>query len=293
MRSARPVLSFECSRCEDSIFEEDVDLPGFDYSTEVHSDGRGTAEQYVACPTCKKEYTVEISNMFDQYEAEIPEEPGISVDISVPYVPDDDESDYLEYLKSYVPAEPAARYQHSLELLDEMVAAAGALKSFPVFHRMLLLQHVAMMEAYFCDRLITLAGVDQVRLDLITNLPALKDQKHPLVAIARKPDLVSERVTMFLKCQLYHELDAVEKMYVAGLGSSPFVDDASKKFLETVMINRHHCVHREGRDNDGKVLREIDEAYVTEVRKAISALVEHIEQEFSAQIAKVDDDIPI
>lgn len=53
------------------------------------------------------------------------------------------------------------------------------------------------------------------------------------------------------------------------------------------MINRHHCVHRDGKDNDGVVLDEVDATYIVDVRKNISALVHNIETKFGADIAQV------
>lgn len=294
MNKTNRTLSFECSRCGEDIEEEEFELPGFDYSAEVHSDGRGTECVNLICPGCEKEYSVEISNMFDQFEAEIPDDPGISVNISVPsqVINDYDDYDYEDYLKSYVPDEPWRRYEHSLQLLDEIVAAAGALKSYPMFLRMLLLQHVAMMEAYLCDRLITLVALEPVRVMLIKGYPNLQNQKYPLVALAANPNLVAEKTVTFLKAQLYHELDEVEKMYESALGSTPFLDDPSKTFLKSVVINRHHCVHRDGKDNDGVVLREVNEDYIKDVRENISGLVKNIEEKFSTHIAEVRPKLP-
>ena len=173
-----------------------------------------------------------------------------------------------------------------------MVSAAGALKSYPMFHRMLLLQHVAMMEAYLCDRLITLVEIEPVRVNLIKGYPNLQNQKYPLVALASNPNLIAEKTTTFLKAQLYHELDEVEKMYESALGSTPFVDEQSKTFLKSVMINRHHCVHRDGKDNDGVVLQQVDEGYIKEVREKVSALVKNIETKFDTEISKVRPELP-
>jgi hypothetical protein len=212
------------------------------------------------------------------------------VDISVPSKPNED-YDYDEYLKAYVPVEPWERYEHSLELLDQMVAAALELKSYPMFQRMLLLQHVAMMEAYLCDRLVTLTAVDQIRANLIRGYQNIKNQKYPLEAFASNPNFVAEKTVMFLKGQLYHELDEVEKMYQSALGSSPFTDDKSKTFLKSVMINRHHCVHRDGKDNDGIVLQNVTEKYVEEVRAAIVVLLKNIETTFAKEISMLSPKI--
>lgn len=291
-------ILFTCSSCNEEIEESIFELPEYDYGTDVHSDGRGVEDCYINCPNCEKDYTVTVSNMFEQFEAEIDNDPDIIVDIEVPSNFHDqdhssyDDYDYEEYLKSYVPDEPLQRYKHSLQLLDEMVAASRSLKSYPMFYRMLLLQHVAMMEAYLCDRLITLVVLDEVRVKLIQGYHGLKLQDIKLVAIASNPNLVNERTNAFLRSQLYHDLDAVDKMYHSALGASPFVNDEDKKFLKSVMINRHHCVHRDGKDNEGAILHDIDESYIISVRDKIKNLVENIEIKFADIIEKAREKTP-
>jgi hypothetical protein len=269
MRQDQPKLRFTCSRCGEDI----VDLPGFDYGAEVHSDGRGIETLDVTCESCGKDYQVEISNTFDQFDAEVVGAADVEVDLEIEPEYDDSDYDYQEYLKSYVPGEPGERYRHSLQLLDTMVADAGPLNTYPMFHRMLLLQHVAIMEAYLCDRLITLVAIDSVCTNLVKGFPKLQNLQAPLVAFAVNPNLVQERTVACLKAQLYHELDDVEKMYQAALGKTPFQTDAMKSLLKSAMINRHHCVHRDGKNNEGEVLAEVDGTYIDQVRSAISGLI--------------------
>ncbi len=287
MRNGPPTLRFNCNRCGAEIVEDVFDLPGFDYSAEIHSDGRGVETLDVRCEACGKDYQLEISNMFDQFEVEVVGAAEVEVDLEIEPEYDDSEYDYQEYLKSYVPGEPGERYRHSLQLLDTMVADAGPLNTYPMFHRMLLLQHVAMMEAYLSDRLITLVAIDSVRTNLVKGFPKLQNLQAPLVAFAVNPNLVQERTVACLKAQLYHELDDVERMYQAALAKSPFPTDGMKSLLKAAMINRHHCVHRDGKNNEGEVLAEVDGAYIEQVRGAISGLVAHIEATFAAEIAQV------
>lgn len=262
--------------------------------SESHADGIGTEDVDFQCPECDKEYTVQITNSFDNFEAQIYAEPKIRVQLSVVEMPDfDDEFDYQDYLKSYVPTEPKDRFSHSLELIADMLTSAKAVTSYPVFHRMLFLQYMAMMEAYLCDRLVLLVqGIEPVRIKLIQNYNSLKNQQYPLVALASDPNLITKKTVSFLKAQLYHELDAVDNLYQAALGASPFVDEKNKKFLKEATINRHHCVHREGKDNDGVVLTEVNEAYVQEVCSQITALVENIETVYKAEIESIQPVIP-
>lgn len=292
MRNGPPTLRFNCNRCGAEIVEDVFDLPGFDYSAEIHSDGRGVETLDVRCETCGKDYQVELSNMFDQFEVEVVGAAEVEVDLEIEPEYDDSDYDYQEYLKSFVPGEPGERYRHSLQLLDTMVADAGPLNTYPMSHRMLLLQHVAMMEAYLSDRLITLVAIDSVRTNLVKGFPKLQNLQAPLVAFAVNPNLVHERTVACLKAQLYHELDDVERMYQAALAKSPFKTDGMKSLLKAAMINRHHCVHRDGKNNEGEVLAEVDGAYIEQVRGAISGLVAHIEATFAAEIAQVRPKLP-
>ncbi|WP_318764550.1 hypothetical protein [Agrobacterium fabrum] len=282
-------ISFDCSKCGTEVTEEEFELPGYDYSSDSHADGIGTEDITIYCHGCERQYRVEVANMFDQFSAEIHSHPKIKVKIFVEQLPDwDDEYDYQQYLKTYVPTEPYERFTHSLELIDSMLASAKAVTDYPVFQRMLFLQYIAMMEAYLCDRLLLLtAGIDSVRIKLIQNYPGLQNQKYPLTAFVSEPEFITKKTTTFLKAQLYHELDAVEAMYKAALDASPFPDEQNKLFLKAATINRHHCVHREGKDNDGAVLEEVNEAYVQEVRQKITALASHMEATYAVEIEKI------
>jgi hypothetical protein len=288
MGSSEPYLSFECSACEDIVVASGFELPGFDYSAEIHSDGRGFEAVSAECSTCDKEYVVEISNMFDQFEAEVSGEPEIKVSLSAEVAEEDyDEESYRDYLKAYVPEEPGERYRHSLRMLDEMVAAAGQLTSYPTFQRMLFLQNVAMMEAYLGDRLLTLVKLEEVQTNLIKRHKGLGSQTYSLEAFASVQSLIDEKTAGFLKAQLYHELDAVEKLFEAALGLSPFPDGDTKTFLKKAMINRHHCVHRDGKDNSGAVIVEVDAPYVHKVRDCIASVVAHVEANCADKIDRV------
>ncbi|MEI4481164.1 MULTISPECIES: hypothetical protein [unclassified Phyllobacterium] len=290
MRNIYPKLSFECSRCENYIEFVDFELPGYDISAEVHSEGQGLEEVEVECDVCRKIYIVQITNMLGQYGAEIDEALNIDVHLDVPDEPT--EFDYTEFLKSYVPTEPEKRYFHSQQLIDEMLRSAGGLTTYPMFHRMLLLQYVAIMEAYLADRLITLVtDVEQVRISLIQKYASLGKQSYPLQALASMPSLIVDRTVTFLKSQLYHDLDVVDGLYESGLGQSPFPNDETKAFLKEAMINRHHCVHRDGKDNDGNSVH-VDAEYVDKVRQSIRALVTNIEAKYRTEISLVKPSDP-
>jgi hypothetical protein len=43
------------------------------------------------------------------------------------------------------------------------------------------------------------------------------------------------------------------------------------------MIDRHHCVHRDSKDNDGQVLTQFDAYYIARLRDNSVGLVNHIE----------------
>lgn len=191
---------------------------------------------------------------------------------------DDSDYEYWNFLKSYVPAEPFARYQNSIERLDEIADNSKQLDDYPMFHRMMLVQHVAILEAYLADRLITLVtAFPNMRQSLVLNHPPLKAQKYSLEAIVGNPELVTQKIASYLKSLLYHELELISEIYRATLSIEIFADESLATALKEAMIDRHHCVHRDGKDNDGRILTQIDARYTAKLRDNSVALVNHIE----------------
>lgn len=190
----------------------------------------------------------------------------------------DSDYEYWHFLKSYVPDEPFARYRNSVERLDEIAENSKHLNDYPMFHRMMLVQHVAILEAYLADRLITLVtAFPDIRRSLVLNHQPLKAQKYPLEAIVGNPELVTHKITSYLKSLLYHELEFVAEVYRAALAVDILADEPSATALKEAMIDRHHCVHRDGKDNDGQVLTQFDADYIARLRDYSVGLVNHIE----------------
>jgi hypothetical protein len=191
---------------------------------------------------------------------------------------DDSDYEYWHFLKSYVPDEPFARYRNSVERLDEIAENSKHLNDYPMFHRMMLVQHVAILEAYLADRLITLVtAFPDLRRSLVLNHQPLKAQKYPLEAIVANPELLTDKITSYLKSLLYHELEFISEVYRAALAVDILAEEPSATALKEAMIDRHHCVHRDGKDNDGKVMTQVDAGYIARIRDSSVALVNHIE----------------
>lgn len=195
-------------------------------------------------------------------------------------VNDLDEYEYWHFLKSYVPDEPYARYNNSIERLDEIAENSRHLSDYPMFHRMMLVQHVAILEAYLADRLISLVTKHPHLLKtLVLNHPTLKAQKYPLEAFVGNPNLIAEKITTYLKGVLYHELELVSDLYKSALNFDIFADEPTTSILKQGMIDRHHCVHRDGKDNAGRIITEIDAEYISRMRDSSVTLVSHIEEQ--------------
>lgn len=141
---------------------------------------------------------------------------------------------------------------------------------------MMLVQHVAMIEAYLSDRLITLLRLPEVTTKLVAGHRSLHDQKYPLGAIAANPNLLNEKITLYLKSLMYHELDFIAGLYKSALDLSIFQSEEAGIAMKAAMVVRHHCVHRDGKDNDGNVV-PVDSTYIQTVRGNFAAMVEHIE----------------
>jgi hypothetical protein len=196
---------------------------------------------------------------------------------------------YTQFLRTYVPDEPALRYWHSMELLDALQKESKHLDGFPMFHRMQLLQHIAQMEAYLADRLVVLvSNFDDLLRNLVLKHESLKKQSYTLEAFVGNPHLVTEKATSYLKSLLYHELERAADVYRAALDIDIFPDKDLKSILTQAVIDRHHCVHRDGKDNDGKTL-DIDDDYIAVLQDALKKFVGHIEEQCKSWVDQIPE----
>ncbi len=149
--------------------------------------------------------------------------------------------------------------------------------------RMLFTQYFSAIEAYLSDRLIGLVSSDGAALaSLVKNNIEWMDEKISVTELAANPNALKEWVKKRLVDLMYHNFVKIDMYYRGALGSTIFPDEDTKKTLMRLLPIRHDCVHRYGRDKEGNE-RDITEADLAILGKALLGMVQHIEGAFAAK----------
>lgn len=161
----------------------------------------------------------------------------------------------------------------------------GEMRAHPIkaVPRMLFTQYFSATEAYLGDRLIGLVTSDNAALaSLVKNNTEWSDEKISVADLAANPNALKEWVKKRLLDLVYHNFVKIDMYYRGALGATIFPDDDTKKTLMGFIPVRHDCVHRYGRDKEGKE-RDITDVDLDRLGKALQAVVIHVEGAFAAR----------
>lgn len=148
-------------------------------------------------------------------------------------------------------------------------------------NRMLLVQYFSAIEAYLSDHLIRLVLDDPMAMSaLVKGNKEWVADKIEVVELASNPNAIRDWVHMRLRELVYHNFVKIDHYYRSALGSTIFPDEATKKTLMEFVSVRHDCVHRYGRDHDGRE-RSMSKPDVERPSEALEGMVTHIEAAFS------------
>jgi hypothetical protein len=147
---------------------------------------------------------------------------------------------------------------------------------------------VTALEAYLADTLIKAVLADtSVMTRLLTKDSELAKESFSLAEIAANPDLAKTRVSEYLRSIPYHNLPRVDFLYATALGIRILSLRRDKDRLFKTIMLRHDCVHRNGRDRDGKALRVFTKEYVQDTSDLIKDLVVEIQKKLKTRIGHV------
>ncbi|MHA6298549.1 hypothetical protein [Devosia sp. CAU 1758] len=285
-------LSFACPTpgC-DGVLEEWIDAGEPDYSAEVHSDGDYKSDEYLTCPECEAEFMVSIVNSMGHVTASVEDHDDVDVDIKIKRTPysDVEYEDYLAYLSEYDPPSNAQDlYERAVAELKMLLHRNPDESDDGILYRMIFSQFIAIFEAYLADRLVRLV-IDEktIRDRLLDNAGAFKEMKLALSEAINDPEAGMKAMKGRLQSQLYHKLDEVKRLYQIALKVDIFPDDAVKDKIATAVMQRHDCVHRNGRDKDDNVNR-FPVSYILDVFMALDSVVQNAEK----GARKAVDDLP-
>ncbi|MGY3510653.1 hypothetical protein [Bradyrhizobium lupini] len=189
-----------------------------------------------------------------------------------------------DWLDSAPPADPFWVFMESYRGTISLLARQGTEDGRHLVNRLVFSHQVTALETYLGDTLINEVFSDTNVLErLLDGDKDLSKEKFTLPEIAKDPGLINRKVREHLKSILYHNLQKVDVLYHVALGIR-ILDLARDKptLLEAVRL-RHDCVHRNGRDKEGRELDIFTKVFVQDTADAIKDLVEKIEQTVRAR----------
>jgi hypothetical protein len=115
---------------------------------------------------------------------------------------------------------------------------------------------------------------------LISDDIELSKMKHSLTEILADPDVVNTSIKVYLKSIIYHNLAKVRALYkiVFKVDLFTLLTEEERKALFKSIEYRHDCVHRNGRDKEGKQLDVFIPAFVQAHSDMLKKFVEAIEK---------------
>ncbi|TGR70922.1 hypothetical protein EN837_05595 [bacterium M00.F.Ca.ET.194.01.1.1] len=312
------LIRFDCPNCGNEI-EREVEDAAYDISGETEYEREGREISHVEC-ICDPDDVFEIQVVAEatRKTVELIGHP----DIDVKFVDLQEQQNYWydDFLENYEPSDAHEVYLQSLSELKTIENSAWLRLPNQALLRVMYLQYVVILEAYLRDRLINIIMDDSNKmLGLISRVDVLNNSSHTLIEISKEPDIVKKTVKGFLQRVSFHDLMLVSQFYEVVLGVNIFSDtplppeikkkrkskqkQKSGETLEltpaeeemmSIIETRHHLVHRNGRDNEGKLI-EISVKSVERVKQLIFEMVDRVEQvysEYSAKRALGDQDRP-
>ena len=281
MSPREPSLEFVCPRCGATIAETIEEVPSYDVLADRESDAQGYTEQTVACPGCDQQFDVGIRNTGAGLVANLMNE---NIHVSViddPVNTPEDPWEVEAYQRENLPSDPAQIFKFATYDIGHIAAEMEGRGLIGALNRMLLVQYFSAIEAYLSDRLIRLVLDDPKAMSaLVKGNKEWVADKIEVVELASNPNAIRGWVHMRLRELMYHNFVKIDHYYRSALGSTIFPDEATKKTLMEFVPVRHDCVHRYGRDHDGRE-RSISKPDVERLSEALEGMVTHIEAAFA------------
>jgi hypothetical protein len=278
----KPSLEFDCPGCGDAIHEIIEEVPCYDAMADRESDAQGFVEQIVECPNCKRQNAVGITNTGAGLMATLA---GASFPVAVIddplHIPDSWEEE--AYQRENLPADPGLIFKYATYDIDYIASEIehGGHGSISALNRMLLVQYFSAIEAYLSDRLIRLVLDDQTAMSaLVKGNKDWAGDKIGVVELASSPTAFRDWVHTRLRELMYHNFAKIDHYYRSALGTTIFPSVATKKTLMEFVPVRHDCVHRYGRDHEGRE-RSISKGDLSKLGEALEHTVAHLEAKFA------------
>ncbi|SJM35824.1 hypothetical protein [Mesorhizobium delmotii] len=252
-----------------------TEVPAPDLTAESASDAIATGDIEIECETCGNVFPVTITAHLTGWEAHLTDDPKTKAEF------EQLDYSYDDWLEEMEPEpHPRAIFNQAISDWTSLLHLVGDKRSGAAgINRMLLVQLFSIIEAYLSDAVIKLAFEDRAVAKAIVEWhPDLKVEQVSLTTVASQPNLVRDMVVAQLRKKTqFHRFEFLNGMLRAAIGHRLLPGDKVKRdlILQSVQ-SRHHCVHRNGRDVDGKILDSVTVDYLDRLARCFMETVERL-----------------
>jgi hypothetical protein len=269
------VLGWNCIKCQHYIVSDELSIPQPDYMADNSRESQTEEDHELSCPNCAFDYNIYLYSSFGGGNGDIPELPDDYVidvvEIEEPY----DEEQYeaivsnTKFFETFITEISNIRKlnEHNFEINSSMEES---------LRRQIFVGVIATMETYLSDAFIntTLSSLSY-KEKFVKSFKDFKDKSFPLSDLFEKYNDIDNICKKALLDVMFHNLAKVKGMYSDTLN----VDLGNISEAAKAIQIRHHLVHRNGKDKDGK--------HFIVTKEVVSSLLDNIE-EF---ISKVDEQV--
>lgn len=236
----------------------------------------------ITCIWCDAEFEATIQSENLENKISLDEYPNVAVEFEPIYFEEingweDWEDDY--YFQN--PENPIENFRDAHADLLLLCQTLGTPDDLDAINRMIFAQSFAIYEAYLCDAYLNL--VFQTEENQVQFIKQHTDMKKMSISVEEllsnkeltANDLLKKKITQLIKKTLFHNLDRVVALFgFYDIEIFTSVNDRSDLF--EAVEKRHHCVHRNGKDLDGNLLKGFDRDFCQRILAAILASAECI-----------------
>ena len=265
-------IRFKCPNCK-AMLEDEVPVP------ETYWSGDNADERFVEgdtdteCRNCNTSFDLYVQNSDGYVAVDVRGYDGVEVKASHAFMLELDEPEDWD-----LPSEPAIMIQMTLEDVRTVLRSTPQSFHSATVLRMALIQQFAVLEAYLSDTLIIeVLNKPGALARVIAGDEQLKKMKLPLTVVNGNPGIVAHTTATHLRGLLYHNFPKIGVVWKVALGFDLFPEDEVKERMMKAGPIRHDCVHRNGKDKNGKARDEVNDGFVRQVDTDIRAMVDYIE----------------
>lgn len=271
-----------------------VHVPAANLLADKQSDITATETTEVECAHCDTLYSVSATNDSANVGAALDDHPDVYVHIEPPdwYYERDDYHDYEDDWLYAIDDTPQTSYRHDSTELDAFIAEHCSVDSKSLNNRMAVMQAWSIFETYLADQLATyLANNKDALIRFARGDAAINELKLDAAHMIEQNLTVTDEIVRAVKARLFHNLGrsgvecsratGVPKWYSIGLKLQVEPDLIKLDRLRFFAALRHDCVHRNGRDREGKLRGDLTKANVVEMRSLMDGIVAHISKTIS------------